>query len=69
VKTNRTQLRKALDKLKTGDVLMVARLAWSTHDLFNTLAIVAEKRLASGFLVTLGPIPPQRTRDASRNRS
>jgi DNA invertase Pin-like site-specific DNA recombinase len=45
-KTDRTQLRKALDQLDHGDVLMVAgldRLARSTRDLLNTLDAIATK--------------------------
>jgi DNA invertase Pin-like site-specific DNA recombinase len=46
-KTDRTQLRKALDRLEAGDVLMVTRLdrlARSTWDLLNTLAVIAGKK-------------------------
>ena len=46
-KTDRTQLRKALDRLEAGDVLMVTRLdrlARSTRDLLNTLAAIAGKK-------------------------
>ena len=42
-KTDRAQLRRALDALGPGDVLMVARLdrlARSTRDLLNTLAAI-----------------------------
>jgi DNA invertase Pin-like site-specific DNA recombinase len=42
-KTDRAQLRRALDQLAKGDALMVARLdrlARSTRDLFNTLAAI-----------------------------
>ena len=45
-KTDRSQLRRALDQLDTGDVLMVTRLdrlARSTRDLLNTLASIAAK--------------------------
>src|ERR1700731_1112550 len=45
--TNRAQLRKALDQLGAGDVLMVTRLdrlARSTRDLLNTLAAIAGKK-------------------------
>jgi hypothetical protein len=41
-KTDRAQLRKALDRLEAGDVLMVTRLdrlARSARDLLNTLAM------------------------------
>jgi DNA invertase Pin-like site-specific DNA recombinase len=43
-KTDRTQLRRALDQLDKGDVLTVTRLdrlARSTRDLLNTLAAIA----------------------------
>jgi DNA invertase Pin-like site-specific DNA recombinase len=46
-KTDRSQLRKALDQLDTGDVLMVTRLdrlARSTRDLLNTLATIADRK-------------------------
>jgi len=45
-KTDRRQLRRALDQLAAGDVLMVTRLdrlARSTRDLLNTLAAIAAK--------------------------
>ena len=46
-KSDRNQLRKALDQLEAGDVLMVTRLdrlARSTRDLLNTLAAVTDKK-------------------------
>src|SRR4051795_13578164 len=46
-KTDRAQLRRALDTLGPGDVLMVARLdrlARSTRDLLNTLAAITGKK-------------------------
>jgi DNA invertase Pin-like site-specific DNA recombinase len=45
-KTDRAQLAKAIAALRTGDTLVVTRLdrlARSTKDLLNTLAVVAEK--------------------------
>jgi DNA invertase Pin-like site-specific DNA recombinase len=45
-KTDRAQLRRALDALGAGDVLMVTqldRLARSTRDLLNTLATITGK--------------------------
>ena len=45
--TDRTQLRRALDQLEAGDVLMVTRLdrlARSTRDLLNTLATITERK-------------------------
>src|ERR1019366_2958068 len=45
-KTDRVQLRRALDQLAKGDVLMVTRLdrlARSTRDLLNTLATITGK--------------------------
>jgi DNA invertase Pin-like site-specific DNA recombinase len=45
-KTNRSQLRRALDQLAAGDVLMVTRLdrlARSTRDLLNTLATITDR--------------------------
>src|SRR4051795_11173225 len=46
-KTDRAQLRRALDTLGPGDVLMVARLdrlARSTRDLLNTLAAITGRK-------------------------
>ena len=46
-KTDRTQLRRALDQLEAGDALIVTpldRLARSTRDLLNTLATIAERK-------------------------
>jgi DNA invertase Pin-like site-specific DNA recombinase len=45
-KTDRAQLRKALDQLESGNLLMVTRLdrlARSTRDLLNTLAAITDK--------------------------
>ncbi len=45
-KTDRAQLRRLLDQLDAGDVLMVTRLdrlARSTRDLLNTLAAITEQ--------------------------
>jgi len=47
--THRQQLKRALDALNEGDVLLISRLdrlARSTRDLLNTLAIIAEKKAA-----------------------
>src|ERR1700751_6028678 len=46
-KTDRAQLRRLLDQLEAGDVLMVTRLdrlARSTRDLLNTLAAIKGKK-------------------------
>jgi DNA invertase Pin-like site-specific DNA recombinase len=46
-KTDRAQLQKLLERLDEGDVLLVTRLdrlARSTRDLLNTLAVIAEKK-------------------------
>ena len=46
-KTDRAQLRRVIDRLDPGDVLMVARLdrlARSTRDLLNTLAAIADRK-------------------------
>ncbi len=46
-KTNRAQLQRLLRTLDEGDVLLVTRLdrlARSTRDLLNTLALIAEKK-------------------------
>jgi DNA invertase Pin-like site-specific DNA recombinase len=45
-KTDRAQLRRLIDRLASGDVLMVSqldRLARSTRDLLNTLAAIADR--------------------------
>jgi DNA invertase Pin-like site-specific DNA recombinase len=49
VKTDRAQLRRALETLEAGDVLLVTRLdrlARSTRDLLNTLAAIVAKGAA-----------------------
>ena len=46
-KTDGTQLRRALDQLEAGDVLLVTRLdrlARSTRDLLNTLATITDRK-------------------------
>lgn len=46
-RTDCTQLRKAINRLEDGDVLMVTRLdrlARSTRDLLNTLAAITERK-------------------------
>lgn len=46
-KTDRAQLRRVLDQLSAGDVLLVTRLdrlARSTRDLLNTLAAIADRK-------------------------
>jgi DNA invertase Pin-like site-specific DNA recombinase len=46
-KTERAQLRRLLDQLDAGDVLLVTRLdrlARSTRDLLNTLAAIADRK-------------------------
>ena len=46
-KTDRAQLRRVLDQLDAGDVVLVTRLdrlARSTGDLLNTLAAITEKK-------------------------
>jgi DNA invertase Pin-like site-specific DNA recombinase len=46
-KTDRVQLRKVLEQIDAGDVLMVTRLdrlARSTRDLLNTLATIADRK-------------------------
>ena len=46
-KTERAQLRRALDKTAAGDVFMVTRLdrlARSTRDLLNPLGVIADKK-------------------------
>jgi DNA invertase Pin-like site-specific DNA recombinase len=46
-KTDRAQLRRIINQLEAGDVLMVTRLdrlARSTRDLLNTLAAIADRK-------------------------
>jgi DNA invertase Pin-like site-specific DNA recombinase len=46
-KTDRAQLRRVIEALQSGDVLMVTRLdrlARSTRDLLNTLAAITERK-------------------------
>src|SRR6516164_1974713 len=46
-KTNRVQLRRVIDALEAGDVLVVTRLdrlARSTRDLLNTLAAITDRK-------------------------
>src|ERR1700744_1332869 len=46
-KTDRAQLRRVIDQVEAGDVLMVTRLdrlARSTRDLLNTLAAIADRK-------------------------
>jgi DNA invertase Pin-like site-specific DNA recombinase len=46
-KTDKAQLRRVIDQLDAGDVLMVTRLdrlARSTRDLLNTLAAIADRK-------------------------
>src|SRR5271165_7481382 len=46
-KTDRAKLRRLLDQLDAGDVLTVTRLdrlARSTRDLLNTLAVIADRK-------------------------
>jgi DNA invertase Pin-like site-specific DNA recombinase len=46
-KANRAQLRKAINRLEDGDILMVTRLdrlARSTRDLLNTLAAITARK-------------------------
>src|ERR1700675_2175418 len=62
-KTDRAQLRRVLDQLDAGDVLMVTRLdrlARSTCDLLNTLASIAGKQ--AGFRSLGDTWPPDATR-------
>jgi DNA invertase Pin-like site-specific DNA recombinase len=63
-KTDRRQLRRMLDLLEGGDVLMVTRLdrlARSTRDLLNTLGTIPIARPGSDRSGTHGPTPRPRT--------
>ena len=56
-RSDRAQLRRALDQLGKGDVLMVTRLdrlARSTRDLLNTVAAIAAKK--AGFQYAMSVI-------------
>ena len=56
-KINRAQLRRVIEQLDAGDVLLVTRLdgfARSTRDLLNTLATIADRRKAGFFWVASG---------------
>jgi DNA invertase Pin-like site-specific DNA recombinase len=67
-KTNRMQLRLMLDKLQPDDVVIVTRLdrlARSTRDLLNTLALIEERKahfrsLAEEWANTSGQASPYR---------
>ena len=64
VRTDRPELRKAIARLESGDVLVVSRLdrlARSTRDLLNILAEIAAKGRGSRACMTAGPTPPRRT--------
>jgi len=66
-KTDRAQLRRALDQLDVDDVLMVTRLdrlARSTRDLLNTLASITAK--GAGFR-SLGGDAREPMRDIARS--
>jgi DNA invertase Pin-like site-specific DNA recombinase len=61
-KSDRTQLKKAIAALAEDDALIITRLdrlARSTRDLLNILAMIADK--GAGFLVMNGPTPQPRT--------
>jgi DNA invertase Pin-like site-specific DNA recombinase len=63
-RSDRAQLRRALDQLGKGDVLMVTRLdrlARSTRDLLNTVRPLPRRKPGSGPLATHGPTPQLRT--------
>jgi DNA invertase Pin-like site-specific DNA recombinase len=63
-KTDRAQLRRMIEQLDAGDVLMVTRLDWlarSTRDLLNILATITDKKAGFKSLATHGPTPPRRT--------
>jgi DNA invertase Pin-like site-specific DNA recombinase len=64
-RTGRAQLRRLLDQLEAGDVLMVTRLdrlARSTRDLLNTLATITGTKAGFGPWATPGPTPRHDTR-------
>jgi DNA invertase Pin-like site-specific DNA recombinase len=62
--TDRAHLHRLLKILDEGDELLVtrhARLARSTHDLLNTLAVTSARKAAFRSSVTHGPIRQLRT--------
>ena len=65
-KTDRSQLRRVIEALEPGDVLMVTRLdrlARSTRDLLNTLAAITDRKPVSARSTTHGPTPRRPTAD------
>ena len=68
-KTDRAQLRRVIETLEPGDVLMVTRLdrlARSTRDLLNTLAAITEREAGFRSLGDAWPTPRHRTAAARR---
>jgi DNA invertase Pin-like site-specific DNA recombinase len=62
-KTDRAQLRRLLDQLDAGDVMLVTRLdrlARSTRDLLNTLAAIADRKAGFRSLGDAWPTRPRR---------
>jgi hypothetical protein len=58
------QLRRVIETLEPGDVLMVTRLdrlARSTRDLLNTLAVITEQKAGFRPWATHGPTRRHRT--------
>jgi DNA invertase Pin-like site-specific DNA recombinase len=65
-KTERAQLRRILDQLDAGDVLLVTRLdrlARSTRDLLNTLSAIADRKAGFDRSAKHGLTPPRPTAD------
>jgi DNA invertase Pin-like site-specific DNA recombinase len=63
-KTDRVELRRVLERLDAGDVLMVTRLdrlARSTRDLLNILATTPRREPVFDRSATHGPTPRHRT--------
>jgi len=63
-RADRAQLRRAINELEKGDVLIVTRLdrlARSTRDLLNTLATITAKGAGFRSITTHGPTPRPRT--------
>ena len=66
-KTDRAQLRRVIETLEPGDVLMVTRLdrlARSTRDLLNTLAAITDRKAGFRSLAMHGHDDIARSADA-----
>jgi DNA invertase Pin-like site-specific DNA recombinase len=73
IKSDRAALSRCISALASGDILVVTkldRLARSTRDLLNTLAVISDKGASSGIRTSLDTCSDQRrsaARDGRRN--